>query len=145
MRSGPWDKYIVMTNCDYARHVGKKTEKDLSICIGTFRKISSGDWINMCQVVGQKLNQGGEQKLNQDGEQKLNQDEEQKLNHGVKQKINQEEKSKYVTSEINTFPQVYLKKNKTNDSLLLGGYTNLNEFCDLFKNKKYINIALNLK
>lgn len=37
MRSGPWDKYIVMTNCDYARHVGKKTEKDLSICIGTFR------------------------------------------------------------------------------------------------------------
>jgi hypothetical protein len=44
-----------MTNCDYARHVGKKTEKDLSICIGTFRKISSGDWINMCQVVGQKL------------------------------------------------------------------------------------------
>ena len=80
MRSGPWDKYIVMTNCDYARHVGKKTEKDLSICIGTFRKISSGDWINMCQVVGQKLNQGGEQKLNQDGEQKLNQDEEQKIN-----------------------------------------------------------------
>ena len=52
-------------------------------------------------------------------------------------KINQEEKSKYITSEINTFPQVYLKKNKTNDSLLLGGYTNLNEFCELFKNKKY--------
>jgi len=55
MRSGPWDKYIVMTNCDYARHVGKKTDKDLSICIGTFRKISSGDWINMCQVLGHKL------------------------------------------------------------------------------------------
>ena len=55
MRSGPWDKYIVMTNCDYARHVGKKTEKDLSICIGTFRNISSSDWINMCQLVGQKL------------------------------------------------------------------------------------------
>jgi hypothetical protein len=55
MRSGPWEKYIIMTNCDYARHVGKKTEKDLSICVGTFRKISSEDWINMCQVVGKKL------------------------------------------------------------------------------------------
>jgi len=55
MRSGPWDKYIVMTNCDYARHVGKKTEKDLSICVGTFRKISSENWISMCQVVGQKI------------------------------------------------------------------------------------------
>jgi hypothetical protein len=49
MRSGPWDKYIVMTNCDYARHVGKKTDKDLSICIGTFRKITKDDWIKMCQ------------------------------------------------------------------------------------------------
>jgi hypothetical protein len=57
MRSGPWDKYIVMTNCDYARHVGKKTEKDLSICIGTFRKISNDDWIKMCQVKGNVLNQ----------------------------------------------------------------------------------------
>lgn len=52
-------------------------------------------------------------------------------------KINQEEKNKYITPEINTFPQIYLKKNKTNDSLLLGGYTDLKYFCDMFKNKKY--------
>ena len=55
MRSGPWDKYIVMTNCDYARHVGKKTEKDLSICIGTFRKMNSGDWVKMCNITGHNL------------------------------------------------------------------------------------------
>jgi len=55
MRSGPWDKYIVMTNCDYARHVGKKTDKDLSICIGTFRKMNSGDWVKMCKITGNTI------------------------------------------------------------------------------------------
>jgi glutaredoxin len=52
-------------------------------------------------------------------------------------KINQDEKSKYVTTEINTFPQVYLKKNVTNDTLLLGGYDDLKYFCDIFRHKKY--------
>jgi hypothetical protein len=55
MRSGPWEKYIVMTNCEYANHMGKKTEKDLRICIGTFRGISKDDWIKMCGVTGQTL------------------------------------------------------------------------------------------
>jgi len=61
-------------------------------------------------------------------------------NYKIKYKnihIKQNEKQKYVTSEINTFPQIYLKKNKTNDSLLLGGYTDLKLFCDTFINKKY--------
>ena len=66
MRSGPWDKYIVMTNCDYARHVGKKTEKDLSICIGTFRKISKDDWIKMCQINGNVLKQDINKDANQE-------------------------------------------------------------------------------
>ena len=52
-------------------------------------------------------------------------------------KISQQEKHKYVTNEINKFPQVYLKKTKTNDSLLLGGYSDLKLFCDTFLNKKY--------
>jgi len=52
-------------------------------------------------------------------------------------KINQEEKNKYITPEINTFPQVYLKKNKTKDSLLLGGYTDLKYFCDMFRHTPY--------
>jgi len=67
-------------------------------------------------------------------------------NYKIKYKsiiIKQEEKSKYITNEINTFPQVYLKKNKTNDSLLLGGYSNLNEFVQLFKNHKYDEKKIN--
>lgn len=47
------------------------------------------------------------------------------------------DKEKYKTNEINTFPQIYLKKTTTNDSLLLGGYTNLKEFVDTFINKLY--------
>ena len=51
--------------------------------------------------------------------------------------INYKEKDKYVTSEINTFPQIYLKKDTTNDSLLLGGFSQLKSFCDAFIDKKY--------
>lgn len=47
------------------------------------------------------------------------------------------DKEKYKTQEIDTFPQIYLKKTSSNDSLLLGGYTNLKEFVDTFINKKY--------
>jgi predicted helicase len=42
--SWPWDKYVVMTNCDYTRHEGKKTEKDMSLCLGTFGGISKEGW-----------------------------------------------------------------------------------------------------
>ena len=52
-----WKKYIVMTNCDFAKHEGEKSEKDLSICIGTFRKITKDDWLLMCDVKGLTLNQ----------------------------------------------------------------------------------------
>jgi len=51
-----WDKYIVMTNCEYITHMGKKTEKDESICIGTFRNISKDDWVKMCNITGNPLN-----------------------------------------------------------------------------------------
>ena len=30
LRSGPWSKYIIMTNCVYTRHQCEKTEKDIS-------------------------------------------------------------------------------------------------------------------
>lgn len=52
MRTGPWDKYIVMTNCAYVRHMGKKTPKDLSYCLGTLRKTSKEDWLKMCGEAG---------------------------------------------------------------------------------------------
>ena len=52
-------------------------------------------------------------------------------------KVSRSEKDKYVTSEINTFPQIYLRKTTNSDSLLLGGYTDLKKFFDTFINKKY--------
>jgi len=56
MRSGPWDKYIVMTNCNFVRHVGKKTEKDVSIILSSFQKISKEEWIKICNVTGNCVN-----------------------------------------------------------------------------------------
>ena len=55
LRTGPWAKYIVMTNCDYTRHQGPKGPKDLSICLGTFRATNSDQWIKMCDIQGQSL------------------------------------------------------------------------------------------
>lgn len=55
LRTGPWVKYTVMTNCDFTRHQGQKTEKDLSICLGTFRGITAESWIAMCGIEGHPL------------------------------------------------------------------------------------------
>lgn len=49
--------------------------------------------------------------------------------------VNQIDKEKYKTKEINTFPQIYLVKDRT--KLLLGGYSDLNEFINKFINQKY--------
>ena len=54
LRTGPWEKYVVMTNCEYVRHMGKKTPKDLSICLRTFRKITKEQWTRMCELKGEK-------------------------------------------------------------------------------------------
>jgi len=50
LRTGPWQKFIVMTTADYTRHQGPKTAKDLSICIGSLRGIKTEQWLKMCQV-----------------------------------------------------------------------------------------------
>jgi hypothetical protein len=55
LRTGPWDKYIVMTNCESIKHEGVRTEKDISICIGTFRNITSEEWVKMCEIEGNKI------------------------------------------------------------------------------------------
>jgi hypothetical protein len=55
LRTGPWAKYIVMTNCDYTRNQGKKTDKDLSICLKSFQGISKENWLKMCKVQGNIL------------------------------------------------------------------------------------------
>jgi predicted helicase len=55
MRTGPWEKYIVMTNCSYVRHMGKKSKKDLSICLKTLQGITKEQWISMCRVEGHNV------------------------------------------------------------------------------------------
>ena len=52
LRTGPWDKYIIMTNCIYTRHQGEKTSKDISICLKSFQNITKDEWIKMCGKVG---------------------------------------------------------------------------------------------
>jgi hypothetical protein len=47
LRTGPWQKYIVMTTADSTRRQGPKTEKDLSLCLGTFRGLKREDWLKM--------------------------------------------------------------------------------------------------
>jgi predicted helicase len=53
LRTGPWSQYIIMTNCDYCRHMGKKTAKDVSICLRTFQNITQEQWVQMCELEGQ--------------------------------------------------------------------------------------------
>jgi glutaredoxin-related protein len=55
--------------------------------------------------------------------------------------ITHEEKDKFKYDEINTFPQIYVKKENTKGSILIGGYDNLNELFTLFyKNYNKDNI-----
>lgn len=56
MRTGPFNKYIVMTNCLFTRHQGEKTSKDLSICLKTFQNITKEDWLKMCNIKGNIIN-----------------------------------------------------------------------------------------
>jgi hypothetical protein len=44
-----------MTNCNFVRHVGKKTDKDVSIVLSNLQKINKEDWIKMCNINGIKL------------------------------------------------------------------------------------------
>ena len=55
LRTGPWVQYIVMTNCDYCRHMGKKTAKDVSICLKTFQNITQEQWVQMCELHGEAV------------------------------------------------------------------------------------------
>jgi hypothetical protein len=43
---------------------------------------------------------------------------------------------KYKTNEIQTFPQIYLKRKDKNGSLLIGGYTDLENIYDTFYKKE---------
>lgn len=62
LRTGPWEKYIVVTNCEYTRHAGKKTPKDVSICLKTLQNITKEQWTRMCELEGKQLNPVSAQK-----------------------------------------------------------------------------------
>ena len=55
LRTGPWSKFIVITNCIYTRHQGKKTPQDISYCLKTLQNIKKDEWLRMCQVSGEKI------------------------------------------------------------------------------------------
>jgi hypothetical protein len=37
-----------MATADYTRRQGPKTDKDISICLGTFRGLKTDEWLKMC-------------------------------------------------------------------------------------------------
>jgi hypothetical protein len=55
LRTGPWTKYIVMTNCIYTRHQGEKTSRDVSICLKSLQNITKDEWLKMCNKEGNIL------------------------------------------------------------------------------------------
>lgn len=59
--------------------------------------------------------------------------------HNIKAEIitvNHNNKEQYKTNQINTFPQIYLCKNNNKGSQLLGGYNDLADFFEKFKDKE---------
>jgi len=54
-------------------------------------------------------------------------------------KVTHNNKHAYKTNQISTFPQLYLKNKLKKDSLLLGGYNDLQYVFNNFKNKQLTN------
>ena len=58
------------------------------------------------------------------------------INHTV-QNVSYADKEKFKKENYDYYPQIYLKKNNSNDSLFLGGYNDLEDFINTFKNNGY--------
>jgi hypothetical protein len=54
-RTGPFTHYIVMTSAESIRRVGGKKTKDVSICKGSFEKLTASDWFLMLEIEGNVL------------------------------------------------------------------------------------------
>jgi len=50
--------------------------------------------------------------------------------------VKHSEKEKFKTDEINTFPQIYLKKRNSSGNQLIGGYTDIKSYYDLIHSSK---------
>lgn len=59
-----------------------------------------------------------------------------KINHFI-ETVDGDNKEKFKMENFNTFPQIFLKKKDSIESLFLGGYNDLNEFINIFKNNQY--------
>ena len=68
LKTGPWERYVVMTNCDYTRQA-VKTEKDLIICKKRLQGITKEEWLRMCNVEGHQIKE--EEKAPQKEEEKV--------------------------------------------------------------------------
>jgi predicted helicase len=54
LKTGPYQKHIVITTADYVRHIGNKTEKDQTITFNTLSKTNKFDWL---KIVSDQMNQ----------------------------------------------------------------------------------------
>jgi len=48
-RTGPYRKYIIITTADYVRHMAPKTKSDISICLGTLRRLTKESFLSFCR------------------------------------------------------------------------------------------------
>lgn len=56
--------------------------------------------------------------------------------------VNQSNKENYKTDQINTFPQIYLKKKISNGNLLLGGHDEFKNSINTFYKQKISNVDI---
>lgn len=51
-----WNKHIVITTAESVNRQGLKNDKDISICLGTFRNIEKSKWLELIGDKGETLN-----------------------------------------------------------------------------------------
>ena len=79
LKTGPYNKYIVITNADYITHMGPKTSKDKTVCLGLWKKIPVEIWLKMANVSSNSvatIKEIEENKENKENEEKLNEEKE---------------------------------------------------------------------
>jgi glutaredoxin len=51
--------------------------------------------------------------------------------------VTRENKEKFKMENYSTYPQIFLRKENSKESLFFGGYTDLQNFIDIIKNNQY--------
>ena len=76
-RTGPWNEYLVMTNCKGVTRKVPKSKKDKSICIGTFRATTRTQWLKMVDLYVENTLNKSEKEAKNEGKNEV--EEEPKL------------------------------------------------------------------